>query len=123
MTLLEPARWAVRIAGLVALLLGLLIWTGGGGGVFPLHMLVGIILVAGLWALAALGVRARTGPMLPAIAVAWGILTVLFGLNQASLLPGETHLVVEVAHLLVGLLAIGIGEAISARIGRLRATA
>jgi hypothetical protein len=116
----EPARWAVRIAGLVALLLGILLWIGGGGGIYPLHMLVGIVLVVGLVVLAVLGLRAGTGPALPAVAIGWGILTVVFGLNQATVLPGDGHVVVEVAHLLVGITAIGIGEALAARI--LRAT-
>jgi hypothetical protein len=41
---------------------------------------------------------------------------ILFGLNQATILPGDMHVVVEVAHLLVGIVAIGIGEALGARI-------
>ncbi len=123
MTAHLAAQWTVRVAGLVALVLGVLLWTGGGGGVVPLHMLIGVILVAGLWTLAALGLRAGTGPAMPAIAFAWGIVTVLFGLNQATILPGDGHVVVQVAHLLVGIVAIGIGEALGARIARVRATA
>jgi hypothetical protein len=118
MIALEAARWTVRIAGLVALLLGILLWVGGGGGVVPLHMLVGVVLVVGLVALAVLGLRAGTGPALPAVAVGWGILTVVFGLNQATILPGDMHVVVEVGHLVVGIVAIGIGEALAARIRR-----
>jgi hypothetical protein len=123
MTVLQAARWSVRVAGLVALLLGLLLWTGGGGGVRPLHMLVGIILVAGLWVVAALGLRSGVGPVLPAVALAWGGVAILFGLNQASILPGDTHVLVKVAHLVVGLVAIGISEALGAQVGRVRTTA
>jgi len=114
------AQWAVRIAGLVAVLLGILLWVGSAGGIVPLHLLVGVVLVAGLWTLAALGLMAGTGPALPAIAFGWGILAVVFGLNQETILPGDQHVVVEVAHLLVGLVAIGIGEALGARIARAR---
>jgi uncharacterized membrane protein YhiD involved in acid resistance len=123
MNALTAAAWTVRIAGLAAVVLGIVTWIGGGKGLVPLHMLVGVILVAGLWVLAALGLRAGTGPVLPAVAFAWGLLVVLFGLNQATILPGDTHLVVEVAHLLVGIVAIGIGEAFGIRTGRARATA
>lgn len=123
MTARLAAQWTVRIAGLIALLLGILLWIGGGGGIYPLHLLLGVILVGGLGALAVLGLRAGTGPALPAVAIGWAILTVLFGLNQATILPGDGHVVVEVAHLLVGLVAIGIGEALGARIGRARPTA
>lgn len=123
MIALEPARWAVRISGLVALILGILAWVGIGGGIVPLHMLTGVILVVGLVVLAVLGLRAGTGPVLPAVAIAWGLLTVVFGLNQATILPGDMHVVVQVAHLLVGIVAIGIGEALATRIERLTATA
>jgi hypothetical protein len=47
---------------------------------------------------------------------------VLFGLNQVQVLP-DNQAIVEVAHLLVGLVAIGIGEALGARIHRVAATA
>lgn len=122
MIALEPARWAVRISGLVALILGILVWVGVGGGIVPLHMLTGVVLVVGLVVLAVLGLRAGTGPVLPAVAIAWGLLTVVFGLNQATILPGDMHVVVQVAHLLVGIVAIGIGEALATRIERLTAT-
>jgi hypothetical protein len=64
---------------------------------------------------AALAFQAGTRPALPGIAIAWGILTIAFGLAQAQILPdaGE-HLVVEVAHLFVGLVAIGLAEAVGA---------
>jgi hypothetical protein len=124
MTAPVAAQWTVRIAGFIALLLGILIWIGGPAGISPLHMLVGVILVAGLWTLAVLGLRAGAGPALPLVAFGWGIVTILFGLNQATILPGDGHVVVQVAHLLVGIVAIGIGEALGARIGRMtRATA
>lgn len=116
------AQWTVRIAGLVTLVLGIIIWVGAPGMIYPLHMLLGIILTAGLWSLAVLGLRAGTGPALPAVAVAWSVVMVLFGLNQVQILP-DNQALVEVAHLLVGLVAIGIGEALGARIRRVAATA
>lgn len=122
MTATNAAQWTVRTAGLIALVLGLIIWVGAPGALYPLHMLVGVILVAGLWVLAVLGLRAGTGPVLPAVAIAWGILTVIFGLNQVQVLP-DNQTLVEVAHLLVGIVAIGIGEALGARIRRVAATA
>ncbi len=122
MTATNAAQWTVRIAGLITLVLGLVIWVGAPGVAYPVHMLLGVILTAGLWALAILGIRAGTGPALPAVAVAWSVLMVLFGLNQVQVLP-ENQALVEVAHLLVGIVAIGIGEALGARIRRVAATA
>lgn len=114
MNALTAAGWTVRVTGLALIALGLLIWADVGGAVTPIHMLIGIVLVVALAAAAALALRAGVKPILPAIAVAWGLLTIAFGLTQARLLPGDLHLVVEVAHLLVGLVAIGLGEALAA---------
>jgi hypothetical protein len=118
MTSTAAALWTSRISGLVALLLGLLQWVGGGGGIVPLHMLAGVVLVAALVTLAGLGLRGGAGPALPAVAVGWAVFVLVFGLNHATILPGEMHVVVEVLHLLVGLAAVGIGEALGARIRR-----
>jgi hypothetical protein len=122
MTATLAAQWTVRVAGLITLVLGLIIWVGAPGMLYPLHLLLGIILTGGLWALALLGLRAGTGPVLPLVAVAWSILMVLFGLNQVQILP-ESQALIEVAHLVVGLVAIGIGEALGARIRRVAAAA
>lgn len=114
MNALTAAGWTVRVTGLVLIALGLLIWADIVGALRPIHMLIGIVLVVALAAAAALALRAGAKPILPAIAVAWGLLTIAFGLTQARLLPGDLHLVVEVAHFLVGLVAIGLGEALAA---------
>lgn len=122
MTATLAAQWTVRIAGLITLVLGLIIWVGAPGMLYPLHLLLGIILTGGLWALALLGLRAGTGPLLPLVAVAWSIVMVVFGLNQVQILP-ESQALIEVVHLVVGLVAIGIGEALGARIRRAAAAA
>lgn len=122
MTATVAAQWTVRIAGLAALVLGLIIWAGAPGAVYPLHMLLGIVLGIGLWVLAFAGWRSGTGPALPLVAVAWTLFMVWFGLNQVSILPDD-QTVIEIAHLSVGIVAIGIGEALAARIRRVAATA
>ncbi len=112
MNALSAAGWVIRIAGLAMIGLGLVIWTRLATAVVPLHMLVGVVLVVALWAAAVLGVRAGAKPVLGAIAIAWGLLTIAFGMTQEQILPGSTHLIVEVAHLAVGLVAMGLGEAL-----------
>jgi uncharacterized membrane protein YczE len=111
---LNAAGWTVRVTGLALIALGLMIWVDAVAGLRPIHMLIGIVLVVALAAAAALALRSGAKPILPVVAVAWGLLTIAFGLTQAQLLPGAQHLVVEVAHLLVGLVAIGLGEALRA---------
>jgi len=115
----------VRLTGVVQIILGLLIWTESvRASLIPIHMLVGLLFVLALWVLA--GVSTRAGiPMGLAAGVAIGGLVVLvLGMTQASLLPGSSfHWVIEVLHLLIGMAAIGSGEAIGARLRRNRLAA
>jgi hypothetical protein len=119
---MTAAGWTVRITGLALILMGLLMWAGVAPGLRSLHMLIGIVLVAALMTAAGLALRAGVKPVLPVIAIAWALLTVALGLVQAQLMVGDGHVVIEVAHLLVGIVAIGLGEALVAAAGR-RATA
>jgi hypothetical protein len=114
MNALTAAGWTVRVTGLVLIVLGLLIWADVGSGLPSIHMLIGVVLVVALAVAAALALRAGAKPILPAIAIGWGLLTIAFGMTQATILAGDQHFVVEVAHLLVGLVAIGLGEALMA---------
>ncbi len=111
----SAARMTVRVVGLAMLILGLVIWTGSADGLVPVHMLLGVVLVLALWAIAVLALQAGTRPALPAIAIAWGILVAGFGMTQAQILPDDSlHVVIQVAHLVFGLVAIGLAEALGA---------
>jgi hypothetical protein len=115
MTPFSAARMTVRVVGAAMLVLGLVIWTGSADGLVPIHMLLGIVLVLALWAVAVLALQAGARPALPAITIAWGILVAGFGMAQAQILPDDSlHLVVEVAHLVFGLVAIRLAEALGA---------
>ncbi len=114
------ARWSVRICGLALLVLGLAIWTGRADALIPIHMLVGVALVLALWTLAALAYRAGAPMSTTVLAVAWGILLPALGITQHGLFAGDTHWIVQVVHLLVGLVAIGIGEMLAATTRRSR---
>ena len=111
----SAARMTVRVVGLAMLILGLVIWMGSADGLVPVHMLLGVVLVLALWAIAVLALQAGTRPALPAIAIAWGILVAGFGMTQAQILPDDSlHVVIQVAHLVFGLVAIGLAEALGA---------
>lgn len=116
MTPRTVAGWSVRISGLIVLALGLALWTDSFPDLRGIHMLAGLVLVISLWAVALLAVRAGAPAPLVAVALLWGVLTVVFGLYQAQILPGDMHWIVEVGHLLVGVLAIGLGEMLTARV-------
>ena len=48
-------QWIARIAGLIVIVLGILLWTGNFDQIKPIHMLFGITVVLALWTLAVLG--------------------------------------------------------------------
>jgi hypothetical protein len=118
MSTLVRAGWVVRATGLVMLVLGLLIWTGIADAIVPIHMLIGLVLAVALWTTAYLALRAGAKPALPAVAIAWGLFMVLYGATQKNILPADGHTAVQVVHLLVGIVAIGLGEALVATGGR-----
>ncbi len=115
----------VRISGVLQLILGLLIWTESGANLVPLHMLLGLVFVLSLWVLAAVSVRADVPVGLAAGAAVAGLLVLVLGMTQAGLMPGSSHWVIQVIHLLIGIAAVGLGEVIGGRVRRngLRAAA
>jgi hypothetical protein len=111
------ALWLVRLTGLFQLVTGLLFWTGNALALIPVHMLSGLVLVLALWTIAFLALRSGGGPGLVALSVIWGLLVLALGVTQTQLLPGELHWLIQVLHLLVGLVAIGLADAMVRRIG------
>ncbi|HEX4215659.1 MAG TPA: hypothetical protein VIA06_20260 [Candidatus Dormibacteraeota bacterium] len=107
-----------RLFWLVNIVLGILFWTGHVTGLVPLHILLGIILTLLLVILALLaGIRGKPGLLVVGVIVA--ILLPVVGLNQQSWDQGSGHWIIQVLHLLVGILAIVTAEAIGGRIKRL----
>ena len=103
-------QMGVRVVWLVQLALGILFWTGNATGLVDLHQLLGILLVLALWTQAVLAARAGVEPRLVAVAAVWGLLVVIVGLTQTSLLTGSLHWLVQVVHLLLGIGLIGLAE-------------
>ena len=123
LAVLAVAQWIVRIAGVVNLLLGLLFWTGDARGLVPVHMLLGVVLVVALWALAAVSTQQGVPVGLAAGAAIMGIIVLWLGLAQGGLMPGGAHWVIQALHLITGMAAVGIGEAIGGRVRRARLAA
>jgi hypothetical protein len=115
--------WTIRITGLFQILVGLAFWTNNGLSLVPVHMLVGLLLVIALWVLAVLAAFKGVSMGLVALAAVWGLIVLILGDMQAQLLPGEAHWVIEVVHLLVGLVAIGLGSRLASMSKKVRANA
>ena len=104
-------RWIARIGGLVALVLGIMI---SRSPVLRLHMAIGLLVAVSLGILAIWAVAARVRIPAALAGVIWAIGTVRVGLMQTQWMPGEHHWVVQAAHAILGIGAIGFAEMLAA---------
>jgi hypothetical protein len=118
MTPVLVTRIVARVIAVVQVALGVLFWTGNADSLVIVHIGVGLLLVVDLWVAVGLGLRAGVPAGLAALALVWSAGMPLFGLTQTNLLPGGAHWVVQVLHLLVGLAAVGLVEALAGAAGR-----
>jgi endonuclease/exonuclease/phosphatase (EEP) superfamily protein YafD len=113
------ASAVLTLAALLALISGFLFWTGTALNSIQLHMLLGFLAVGALLVIAAAQVFARGGSWsLAAAAVVLGAATIALGITQTSLMIGNLHWIVEIVHLLLGLLIVGLGHMLAARYRR-----
>jgi len=108
-------RWVVRVTGAIQLVLGLVIWTGRADGLILLHILDGLVFVVALLAMTWFAARAGASRGLVAVTVVWALVLPVYGIVQAQLVPGSGHVIIDLVHLLLGLGAIGQGEALARR--------
>ena len=110
------ASIVLRLCGALAVILGLLFWSGNALNLIPIHMLLGLLVVLSLW-IVGIGQAFSSGGSWPlgGGALLLGLLVILVGMRQSSLLVGSFHWVIQVLHLLLGILAVGIGQIAAAR--------
>lgn len=109
----------LHITGLVQITTGLLFWTGNAYSLIPVHMLSGLILVLSLWTIAIVALLMGVNRGLAAVALGWGLIVPILGVTQSGLLPGPYHWVIQLIHLLVGVVAMGMGVRLGGRIREL----
>jgi hypothetical protein len=110
------AAAVLSLAGLLALISGLLFWTGTALNLLALHMLLGFLAVGALWVIGFAQAFARRGSwIIAACALIVGAVMIVIGMMQSSLFVGNFHWVIQVIHLILGLLTIGIGHMAAAR--------
>ena len=110
------ASAVVTIAGILALASGLVFWAGGPPSLVSMHMLLGFLTVIGLWTVGIAQALSTGGSwILAAIAFIVGALTIYIGLNQAAMVAGEHHWLVQLSHLVLGILSIGVNHMAAAR--------
>ncbi len=113
-------QWCTRVAGVLALLLGILIGRVSYYWLPRTHIALGLVVVGALILISIAGFFARLSPALPIVGVIWAGAAWYMGIAQNTLVPGSAHWVIEAAHALLGLGAMGLADAIGARISRQR---
>ena len=110
------ASVVLSLAGILALILGLFFWFGTGLNLVSMHMLLGLLAVGALWVIGIAQALSRGGSwLLAAVALIVGAITAGLGMIQSSLLVGDLHWVVQIIHLALGILTIGLGHMGAAR--------
>ncbi len=121
MTATKSFNILVHVAGVLALVLGFALWSGRLFALVNLHMVLGLVVVLGLWALAALALRRGVARGLAAASLVWGLATLALGPSQTSLLVGDLHWIVQVAHLLLGIGAVALAALLAGSLRRVPA--
>jgi hypothetical protein len=111
------------IAGVVALVLGLSIWLAQTYAVLPVHMILGLIVTLGLLIFSIMALLTSELRVLGVIGIIYAVIVPVFGLTQTSILPGDLHWLIRIAHLLVGVGAMALMGNIGARYVRLKQAA
>jgi hypothetical protein len=101
-----------RLLGVVLLVLGFSIWFGIAKPA-AVHAALGSLFVLIMWVLAVIALFALPKRGLPLFALLVGAVVIWFGVAQTTLLTGSMHWVVRFVHLLLGLSALGLTEALA----------
>jgi hypothetical protein len=112
------ARILVSLFGITLLVLGILFWTGHALSLLQLHMMLGGLFVVCLWILAVVGFLVPGCRGLALLVLIWSLIVPALGVAQLRLMPGADHWVIQATHLVVGLIAIGLGHGLARRIRR-----
>ena len=121
--MIKTLQWIVRIAWVIAVLLGLSFWTGRALAPVSVHMTFGGLVALSLAILSILAMTHRVRPPVAAIALLWAIATVVVGTVQDWWVGAGSHVLIEVVHLVLGVGAIGLAEMLAAGLRRSSAAA
>jgi hypothetical protein len=97
----------------VQLITGFGIWFGWMPNVASMHLGLGSFLALIVWMVALIALFALPKRGTALFTLLWGGLMLWLGMAQTGLLVGSLHWTVRVAHLLVGLAALGMVESLA----------
>lgn len=101
-----------RLLGVVQLLVGLGIWFGFWTAGLSIHIALGALFVLVLWIIGLIALFALPKRGVALFTLLWGGLVLWLGMAQTGLLVGSGHWVVRVGHLVAGVAAMGLAEAL-----------
>jgi hypothetical protein len=102
-----------RLLGVVQILTGLALWMGWLSNATALHIALGSLLVLVLWMIALIALFVLPARTVPLVALFWGGVVLWLGMAQTTLLAGPAHWSIRIAHLVVGLAALGLIESLA----------
>jgi hypothetical protein len=120
MDTIKVAQIVVRVCGFLALLFGIMIWIGN-LRLTMIHMLLGFLLVLALWTLSVLAIRAKIMSV-GITGIIFGLIIAGFGNAQKTIMQGDSHWLIRVLHLILGLAAMGLAESLAKSIRNARGT-
>ncbi|HEY4386922.1 MAG TPA: hypothetical protein VGN34_20900 [Ktedonobacteraceae bacterium] len=107
-------RVIIGVAGLGALLLGLLFWIAN-IDLISLHMLFGLIVAITLLIMSIIATSTRGMRIWGIAGIVYAVILPIFGVTQANLLPGDLHWLIQSVHLLLGIGALALAGTMSVR--------
>jgi hypothetical protein len=114
-TWLNVLRMLMRLLWLVGLALGLYLWTGHGYSVLRAHIALGFCITLLLLMIAISAAIAGVSVRRTLLALIWAALLPVVGFAQLRWMIGPGHWLVQVMHLLIGLMAIASAETMGAQ--------
>ncbi len=116
--MIKILQWVVRVAWVIAILLGMSFWGGPGIAPVSVHMTFGGLVALSLAILAITAVIHRVRVPVAVVALLWAIATVAVGTVQDWWVGAGSHVLIEVIHLVLGVGAIGFAEMLAAALNR-----
>ncbi len=104
----------VGLAGLCALVLGLLIWIAN-IDLTDIHILFGLLVTLGLLAMSIIALVARGLRIWGMVGISYAIILLIFGVAHSNLPVGNLHWLIQTLHTLVGIGALVLTGLIGAR--------
>lgn len=115
MTAARVLLMLMRIAVTLQVIVGIAMWTGHWTTMVGAHMTIGSIYVLLLWIIAIIALVRRRYVGLALFAIVWGLVIAWLGYAQQGILPGSTHWIVRLVHLIVGVAAMPVAEKLAGR--------